>query len=58
MAGTYTKAQANATRKYLAKTVSIQIRVTEEKREEIRAKAEARGESLTEYIKKAIEERG
>ena len=45
-----TEAQRLASRKYQGKTVTIQIRVPKEKREEYRAAAEAKGLSLTKYI--------
>lgn len=50
MANKYTEAQARASRKYQSKTVSIQIRVTEEQREKYRAAAAEMGLSLTQYI--------
>lgn len=56
MAGKYTEAQAKASRKYQSKTVSIQIRVTEEKREEYRKQAKAKGMSLSEYIIDKLED--
>lgn len=56
MAEKYTEAQAKATRKYLAKTVAIQIRVTEEQREKYRQEAEALGLSLQQYIVYKLEE--
>lgn len=56
MANKYTDAQAKATRKYLSKTVSIQIRLTPEEREKIRAKADAQGLSLAQYIIKKLRE--
>lgn len=45
-----TEAQRRASRKYQEKTVTIQIRVPKEKREEYRDAAEAKGLSLTKYI--------
>ena len=50
MSGKYTEAQKKATIKYLKQTVSIQIRVTEAKREEYREKAQKAGKSLNQYI--------
>ena len=50
MNGKYTEAQKNATLKYLKQTVSVQIRVTETKREEYRKKAKKAGKSLSQYI--------
>jgi len=54
MAGKYTEAQAKATRKWQDKTVTIQIRVTEDEREWIRNKAQANGQSLNEYVKECL----
>ena len=50
MSGKYTEAQKKATIKYLRQTVSIQIRVTEAKREEYREKVQKAGKSLSQYI--------
>ena len=50
-----TEAQRRAPRKYQDKTVTIQIRVPEEKREEYRAAADAKGLSLTKYIIELLE---
>lgn len=55
MASKYTEAQARATRKYLSKTVSIQIRVTEEEREQYKKAAAKHNMSLTQYIKYLLE---
>lgn len=52
----YTEAQKRASYKYQSGTVSIQVRVTPEKREEYRAKAEAKGLNLTQLIVKLLEE--
>lgn len=50
-----TEAQRRASRKYQDKTVTIQIRVPKEKREEYRSAAEAKGLSLTKYIIELLE---
>lgn len=55
MAGKYTEAQAKASRKYQSKTVTIQIRVTEEQRERYKRLAEEQGVSLTKYIISKLE---
>lgn len=52
----YTEAQKRASYKYQAGTVSIQIRVAPEKREEYRAKAKAKGLDLSKLIIKLLEE--
>lgn len=56
MAEKYTEAQAKATRKYLAKTVAIQVRVTDEQREKYKKAADELGMSLQQYIIKKLEE--
>ncbi len=56
MADKYTEAQKRASLKYQADTVTIQIRVAPEKREEYRAKAKAKGLDLTKLIIKLLEE--
>lgn len=55
MGNKYTEAQAKATKKYLSKTVAIQIRVTEEEREKYRLAAEKNNMSLSQYIKYLLE---
>ena len=56
MANKYTPAQERAIRKYLDKTVSIQIRVNSDKREEYRNRATAEGKSLSQWIIDKLEE--
>ena len=56
MANKYTEAQKRATLKYQADTVSIQIRVTPEKREQYKLKAQSKGLSLTQLIIKLLED--
>lgn len=50
MAEKYTEAQKKATLKYQSKTVAIQFRVPEEKRTAYQERAEAAGQSLSQYI--------
>lgn len=50
MANKYTEAQARASRKYQAKTVAIQVRVTEEQRNKYKELAASHGKSLNQYI--------
>lgn len=56
LAEKYTEARARSIRKYLDKTVAIQIRVTEEKRDQYKRSAQEKGLSLTQYIIKLLEE--
>ena len=49
------EAQRRASRKYQDKTVTIQIRVPKEKRDEYRAAADDKGLSLTKYIIELLE---
>lgn len=58
-AGTYkgfTEARARANKKYIAQFVETKIRMTPEHREEVRAHAESKGESLNAFINRAIDE--
>lgn len=57
MANKYTEAQKRADAKYKAKTVAVQIRMTKEKREEVRKAAIKEEMSLAQYIIEAIDER-
>lgn len=51
----YTEAQARAARKYLSEVVeNIQLRVPKGQKELIRAYAEAHGESMNQFIVRAI----
>ena len=52
----FTEAQARAHKKYIAQFVETKIRMTPEQREEVRAHADARGESLNAFINRAINE--
>lgn len=52
----FTEAQARAHKKYIAQFVETKVRMTPERREEIRAHAERRGESLNAFINRAIDE--
>lgn len=54
---TVSKAQQKATNKYMAKTYDrINLVVKKGKREEIKAHAEQRGESVNAFINRAIDE--
>lgn len=52
----FTEAQARANKKYIAQFVETKIRMTPERREEVRAHAESKGESLNAFINRAIDE--
>ena len=52
----FTEAQARAHKKYIAQFVETKVRMTPERREQIRAHAEARGESVNAFINRAIDE--
>ena len=52
----FTEAQARAHKKYMEGVATIQIRMTAERREEIKAHAESRGESVNGFINRAIDE--
>ncbi len=52
----FTKAQADAHKRYMEKIATIQIRTTEERRERIKAHAEAQGESVYAFVNRAIDE--
>ena len=52
----FTEAQERAHKKYIAQFVETKIRMTPERREEVRQHAEARGESLNAFINRAIAE--
>ena len=52
----FSEAQARAHKKYIAQFVETKIRMTPERREEVRIHAEARGESLNAFITRAINE--
>lgn len=55
MANTYTESKKRAILKYQAKTVTIQIRVDKDKREQYKAVADRRGVSLTQLIKDLLD---
>lgn len=55
MGAKYTKAQASASKKYDDKMDIIRIRVPKGKKEEYKAKADAEGKSLNQYIIDRIE---
>lgn len=52
----FTEAQARAHKKYIAQFVETKVRMTPERRDAIKAYAEARGESLNAFINRAIDE--
>lgn len=52
----FTEAQARAHKKYIAQFVETKVRMTPERRDQIRAHAEARGESVNAFINRAIDE--
>lgn len=51
-----TEAQKRAQRKYMETVATIQIRTTADRRELIKAHAEAQGESVNGFINRAIDE--
>lgn len=52
----FTQAQAEANKRYMKKFVEIKTRMTPEKRELVKAHAEAQGESTNAFINRAIDE--
>lgn len=52
----FTEAQARAHKKYMESVATIQVRTTTERREEIKAHAAGQGESVNEFINRAIDE--
>ncbi len=52
----FTEAQAKAHKRYMEGVATIQVRLTSERREEIKAHAEAQGESVNAFINRAIDE--
>ena len=52
----YTEARARAHKKYMKNFVEIKVRVTPEEREQIKAHAAAKGESVNTFINRAITE--
>ena len=51
-----TEAQKRAQKAYMEKFARVELRVTPDRREKIRAHAEAQGESLNAFINRAIDE--
>lgn len=51
-----TEAQKRAQRRYMAGVATIQVRTTTDERDSIHAHAQARGESVNGFIKRAIRE--
>lgn len=52
----FTEAQARANKKYLGQFVDVKIRVLPDERDTIKSHAQARGESVNGFIKRAIDE--
>ena len=52
----FTEAQAKAHKKYMEGVATIQVRLTAERREEIKAHAERKGESVNAFINRVIDE--
>lgn len=52
----YTEAQKRATSKYMEDKHTFRVVVTKEQEEQIKAHAKAHGESVNEFIKRAINE--
>lgn len=52
----FTEAQKKAHKKYMETIATIQIRTTEERRDQIKAHAEDQGESVNSFINRAIDE--
>ena len=52
----FTEARARANKKYMGQFVEAKVRMTPERRDEVRAHAESRGESLNAFINRAIDE--
>lgn len=51
-----TEAQKRAQRRYMESVATIQIRTTADRREQIKAHAGTRGESVNAFINRAIDE--
>ena len=52
----FTEARARANKRYISQFVETKVRMTPERREEVRNHAESRGESLNGFITRAIDE--
>lgn len=52
----FTEAQARASKRYLAKFAEVNVRMLPEERDTIKSHAEARGESVSAFIRRAIRE--
>ena len=52
----FTEAQARAHRKYISQFVETKVRMAPERRDQIKAHADARGESVNAFINRAIDE--
>ena len=51
-----TEAQIRAQKKYMENFVEIKVRMTPDRREQVKAHAQANGESTTAFINRAIDE--
>ena len=51
-----TEAQIRAHKKYMENFVEIKVRMTPDRREQVKAHAQANGESTTAFINRAIDE--
>ena len=52
----FTEAQARAHKRYISRFVEVKVRMDPDRRESIKAHAEARGESVNGFINRAIDE--
>ncbi len=56
MAAEKTEAQKRAQRKYMGSVATIQIRMSPDRRDEVKALAESRGESVNALLNRLIDE--
>lgn len=52
----FTPSQAEAHKRYMEKFVEVKVRMTPDRREQVKAHAQATGESTTAFINRAIDE--
>lgn len=52
----FTEAQARAHKRYISRFVEVKVRMDPDRRESIKAHADARGESVNGFINRAIDE--
>lgn len=52
----FTEAQARAHKKYISRFVEVKVRMEPERRNNIKAHAESKGESVNSFINRAIDE--